>query len=387
VLTHAFLGSGDRGFTWLTPGPAGYAVDAKQPTMLVERDKQGAAAWRIAIVNTPTQTKEPRTVTFALLVHPAKARPSGRRVEQWKPWAGAPSAPALEWAARKPGLDMVLADAATVHEAFAARALLEGPAGGDAASAAATLADTFPIGLFRYLAAPHTGLSAQLRTNAGKLAGPGASPACDRMAIGRALLHDIGLDARGLGQRAAAANFVRALDAFGYFKDDGKTEFLPYWRAGDIVRYGEAFKRGNVFEVSEENPMARAHVSVFLRPSAANPAKLQALFVVVNENDKPAREQFYVLKPERLFGGPNALTPGAIIKDWDFSGIPEDSDWRRGSMIGSVSRPEGAGQFVLKDVEDGGFVTLASMGGGMEIYGKLFVPARGVRLLLGTGAP
>jgi hypothetical protein len=207
------------------------------------------------------------------------------------------------------------------------------------------------------------------------------------MALGRALLHDIGVDARGLGQRAAVATLVRALESFGYFKDDGKTEFLPYWRAGGIVRYGEAFTRGNVFEVTEENPMARAHVSVFLRPSAANPARLQALFIVVNENDKPAREQFYVLKPERLFGGPNALTPAAIIKDWDFSGIPEDSDWRRGSMIGSVSRPEGAGQFVLKDVEDGGFVTLASMGGGMEIYGKLFVPARGVRLLLGTGAP
>lgn len=387
VLTHAFLGSGDRGFTWLTPGATGFAVDAKLPSMLVERDKQGAVTWRIAIVNAPAKAKDVRTVTFALLAHPAKFRAAGRRMEQWKPWTGAAATPALEWAARKPGLDLVRADAATVHEALAARVLLEGPAGGDAASSAATLADTFPIGLFRYLAAPHTGLSGQLRTNAGKLAAPGASPACDRMAIGRALLHDIGLDARGLGQRAAAVNLVAALDAFGYFKDDGKTEFLPYWRAGDFVRYGEAFTRGNVFEVTEENRMARAHVSVFLRPSAANPAKLQALFVVVNEGDQPARERFYVLKPERLFGGANALTPAAIIKGWDFSGIPGDSDWRRDTMIGSVSRPEGGGRFVLKDVEDGGFVQQAGTGGGMEIYGKLFVPARGLRLLLGTGAP
>jgi hypothetical protein len=388
VLTHAFLGSGDRGFTWLTPGAAGFSVDEKLPTMLVERDKQGAVTWRIAIVNTPTKAKDPRTVTFALLVHPAKSRPAGRRVRQWTSWTGAPAVPALEWAARKPGLDLVRADAATVHEAVAARALLEGSAGGDAASAAATLADTFPIGLFRYLAAPHTGLAVQLRTNAGQLASPGASPACDRMALGRALLHDIGLDARGLGQRAAVANLVRALDAFGYFKDDGKTEFLPYWRSGGIVRYGETFTRGNVFEVTEADPMSRARVSVFLRPSAANPALLQALFVVVNEGDTPAREQFYVLKPDRLFGGPNALTPAAIIKEWDFAGVPEDSDWRRGVMVGAALYGSGAGgNTVLKDLEDGGYVQLASKGGGMEIYGKLFVPARGFRVLLGTGAP
>lgn len=386
VLTHCFLGSGDRGFTWLTPDATGFAVDAKLPTMLVERDKAGLVTWRIALVNTPTKVQEARTVKFALLVHPARAKALARHQAQWKPWSGAPATPALTWAARQPGMDLLRADAATVHEANGARALLAGLAGGDAKSAVATLADTCPMGLFRYLAAPHTGLSAQLRTNAAVLATPGAAPACDRIALGRALLHDIGVDIAGLGQRAQTATLLRALDNFGYFKDDGKMEFLPYWRAGEAVRFGEAFTKGGSFEVTEENPMARAYVSVYLRPSAKDPAKLQAMFVVVNEGDKPLREQFYILQPARVFGGANLVTAAAVIEGWDFTRIPEDSDWRKGVMIGSAANREKPGLF-LKDLEDAGFMQATSTGGGMEIYGKLFVPARSFRLLFGSGAP
>lgn len=385
VLAHCFLGSGDRGFTWLAAEATGFTVDAKTPTAVVERDKAGLVTWRLAFINTPTKAKDARTAKFALLVHPTRGKAAGRRQAQWKPWPGEAAAPALTWAARQPGLDLVRADSATVHEANAVRALLVGPAGGDALSAAATLADTCPNGLFRYLAAPHTGLNAQLRTNAGKLSTAGASPACDRIAIGRALLHDIGVDIAGLGQRAATANLLRALDAFGYFKDDGNTEFLPYWRNTDVVRFGEAFTKGGTFEVSEENPAARGYVSVYIRPTAKDPAKTQALFVVVNEGDKPLREQFYLLQPQRLFGGANALTAAAIIREWNFSAIPEDSDWRQGVMIGSAATREKPGLF-LRDAEDGGFMQATSTGGGMEIYGKLFVPARSFRLLLGTGA-
>lgn len=386
VLTHCFLGSGDRGFTWLTPDATGFAVDPKIPTMFVERDKAGLVTWRIAFVNTATKVKDARTAKFSLLVHPARSKAVARRQAQWKPWSGVPATPALTWAARQPGMDLVRADGATVHEANAARALLLGPAGGDALSATATLADSCPMGLFRYLAATHTGLLAQLRTNAATLAGAGAAPACDRVALGRALLHDIGVDIAGLGQRAETANILRALDAFGYFKDDGKMEFLPYWRAGDAVRFGEAFTKGGTFEVTEENPMARAYVSVYLRPSAKDPAKTQAMFVVVNEGDKPLREQFYILQPARLFGGANVVTAASIIEGYDFSRIPPDSDWRKGVMIGSAGNNREKPGLFLKDLEDSGFMQATSTGGGMEIYGKLFVPARSFRLLFGTGA-
>ena len=386
VLMHCFVGNGDRGFTWLTPGADGFAVDARLPTMVVERDKKGDATWRISLVNTPTKVKDERTVTFALLVHPARAKAAVRRAEGWKSWPGAPAMPAPAWAARKPGMDLVRADSATVHEYNAMRAVLDGPGGGAALSAAATLADTFPLGLFRYLAAPHTGLSVQLRTNAGKLATPGMSPACDRMAIGRALLHDIGVDPAGLGQRVDAANILQALDAFGYFLDDGKMEFRPYWRAGGVVRYGESFQKGDVFAVTESNPVARVHVSVFLRPSAKDATKSQALFVVVNEGDKPVREQLYVLQPQRCFGGPNVVTAHAVISRWDCSRIPKDSDWRLDVLIGSAQLDPKAPPVHLRDLDDNGFVQARSVAGGMEIYGLLYVPARGLRLLQGAGA-
>jgi hypothetical protein len=386
VLTHCFLGSGDRGFTWLTPNADGFAVDAKLPTMVVERNKEGAVTWRISLVNAPAKVKDERTVSFALLVHPAKTNAPSRRADAWKPWTGAPALPALSWAARKPGLDLVRADLATVHEAVAARAVLEGPGGGEAVSAAATLADTFPLGLFRYLAAPHTALPVQLRTNARKLSAPGASPACDRIAIGRALLHDIGVDPAGLGQRVSTAGILQALDAFGFFADDGKMEFLPYWRSGDVVRYGEAFQKGDVFAVTDENPTARVHVSVFLRPTAKDATKSQALFVVVNEGDKPLREQFYILQPARCFGGQNVISAASIIRKWDFSKVPKDSDWRQEVMIGSAQPDRELPGVHLRDLEDNGFVQARSFGGGMEIYGLLYVPARSFRLVYGAGA-
>jgi hypothetical protein len=385
VLTHFFLGNGDRGFTWLTPDATGFSVDDKVPTMAVERGKDGLLTWRIALVNTPTKARDPRTLAFALLTHPTRARTANRRQEQWTPWPGAAATPALAWAARKPGLDLVRADAATVHESFAARTLLAGPAGGDAASAAATLADTIPLGLFRYFAAPHTGLAAQMRPNAAALAAPGAAPACDRMALGRALLHDIGADVGGLGQRAQAATVLRALDRFGCFASDGQTEFLPYWRTAGVLRYGEPFVRDGEFETTAGDPMARARVSVYLRPAAKDPAKTQALFVVVNEGDKPLREQFYVQQPARLFGGPNKVTAQTAVSQFDYRRIPADSDWRQEAMAGSaVAR--GEPWACLLDAEDGGFVRAKKAADDLEIYGLLFVPARSFRLLYGAGA-
>jgi hypothetical protein len=76
--------------------------------------------------------------------------------------------------------------------------------------ALATLADRFPLSLFRYLAGTHTALGAQLRTDAATLTSAGASPAPDRMALGRALLHDIGVDVSSLANPVEAARVVQA---------------------------------------------------------------------------------------------------------------------------------------------------------------------------------
>jgi hypothetical protein len=380
----AFVGSGDRGFSWMVTTNS-FPVNARKPGMSLERDKAGGMVWRIPLVNDPVKLKGNAAIAFDLYIHPSRTKSPDRRTAGWLRWPGDPAA--LAWGSREPGAGMVRADAASMHEPTVSRAVLVGPAGGATRSTEETLADTFSLSLFRYLAAPHTGLSMQLRTNGrGGLPGAGDSPAWDRMAIGRALLHDIGVDPSGLGQLAGAANILRALDGFGYFKDDEKTEFLPYWRSGAVVRYGEAFKKTDAFTVTESNPAGRVHVSVFLRPTDSDPARHKALFVVVNEGDKPVREQFYILQPGRCFGGPNMVTAQTVIRGWDFSGIPGDSDWRQEVLIGSARPDRGSPPVHLRDLEDNGYVQARSVEGGMEIYGLLYVPARGMRLLVGAGA-
>lgn len=377
----AFVGTGDRGFTWLLSTNS-FPVNAAKTGMSLERDKAGGMVWRIALVNAPARLKGASLMTFNLFIHPFRTKSADRRPAGWLRWPGDPTV--LAWGSRSPGAGMLRAEAAGLHEATVSRVVMEGPAGGAIASVEATLAGTYPLNLFRYLAAPHTGLSVQLRTNGRPE--PGASPACDRMAIGRALLHDIGVDPAGLGQLAGAASLLRALEGFGYFKDDEKTEFLPYWRSGAVVRYGEAFKKADAFTVTEANPAGRVQVSVFLRPSDSDPAKHKALFVVVNEGDKPVREQFYILQPGRCFGGPNMVAAQAIIRGWDFTKIPGDSDWRQEVLIGSARPDRGSPPVHLRDLEDNGYVQARSVEGGMEIYGLLYVPARGMRLLVGAGA-
>jgi hypothetical protein len=386
VLPHFFLGTGDRGFTWLTPGGPGFAIDAKLPSMVVMRDKLAMLTWRSTIVNTPTSVKTARQVSFALLVHPAKFHAANFRQDAWLPWTGVPATPALTLAARQPGQALLRADAATVHAAMGNRAQLVGPAGGNALLAKTTLADSFGIGLFRYLAAPHTGLTVQLRPNAASLVTAGQSSAIDHMALGRALLHDIGVDMTGLSQKRQAARVLQVLDEFGYFKDDGETEFIPYWRSGEVVRYGEPYQPGDNFEIAQANPMARALVSVFVRPAAKDAKKLQAMMVVVNESDHPMREQFYILQPARLFGGPNKVTPAGIINTWDFSQIPPESDWRKSTMIGSALSKDDRLREVLMDLTDVSMIHGITRAEGMEIYGLLFVPPHSLRLIYGAGS-
>lgn len=58
------------------------------------------------------------------------------------------------------------------------------------------------------------------------------------------------------------------------------------------------------------------------------------------------------------------------------------SDWRQDVLVGSA----GNAPAYLRDLEDNGFVQARTVAGGMEIYGLLYVPARGMRLLYGAGA-
>lgn len=389
VVGHMFFGSGDRGWTWLTAGEAGWVIDPAAPTMTLTRDKDGAVTWRAILVNKAAKLDGDKTVAFTLLTHPAAARAAGFRKAAWMelPYAGKAAAVApLTAEARKEDKGVIRADCAGVQESFASAAALVGPAGGAAASADKTLADTVPMNFFRYLAGTHTCLPAYLATNSKAFVQPGQSEALDRMAIGRALLNDIGLDCTTVVHRALAAKVVTALTQFGYFEDDGKTEYIPYWRSREIVRYGEPFSGADVFSTFSQDPMARVYTSVWRRPTASKKGA-QAMLLVVNETDAPVRQQFYVLNVPRLFMGANRLTSGAIAGKLDYTGIPQDSDWSQGKIgRGTDVGVKNAGP-QLMDLEDGGSVVLASGKGNLETYGPLFIPAHGFRLLMGASDP
>jgi|688.fasta_scaffold101707_2 hypothetical protein len=427
-VTHFFLGNGDRGFTWLAGD--GIVLDKDAPSMSVERSRAKVTQWKIALVNKSPRGGE-KTANFAFLIHPARAQVADRRLTQWQPWSEKAATPTLDAAARGAlaGTNvLVRAEAASVCEVAAARALLEGVAGGEALNAGATLADRFPLGLFRYLAAPHTALAAQLRPNAATLTSAGASPAPDRMALGRALLHDIGVDLGGLADRVGAADVARALEEFGYFESDGQTEFLPYWRTEGIFQFGEDFEADadKGFAVTSESPTARTKVSAFIRSTGVEKTQYKGavnrrktLFVLVNEGTQAVREYLIIQNPQYLFGGPNKVQVEQIYSQLDFSYLAADGDWNRGRVERSMpeiysragtargAKPNVGNRIIyrahmseLMDLETGGFVRMgeketkirgkfagdAFLKNGWQIYGPVYVPARSMRLLYGAGS-
>jgi hypothetical protein len=381
VIPHLFWGSGDRGWTWLTEGENGWMVVPAAPTMTLTRDKTGAVIWRVLLVNQPANLKGERTVVFTLLTHPSVSRAVGFRKSIWLDWpfsGKAPQIPPLSIKAR-PGLSgLVRADAGSVVEARAGALLLEGPAGGEAVSAAKTLADTFPLALFRYLAGTHTGVGGRLLANSPNLVRPGQSPDCDRMVLGRALLHDVGVDPAGVTHLALMARVVGALSKFGYFETDGQVEYIPYWRSQTVVRYGEAHSGKDAFEENASDPMSRVKVSIWRRPAEGGRGA-KALLLMINEGAVPVREQLYILNPQRLFGRPNALRYKDCTKQWDLSSIPADSDWAGIKNAEIVSTDK-----FLLDLEDLGGTREVSNKGGLEVYGRTFIPAKGFRLLWGS---
>jgi len=372
LVTRAFVGDGDRGFTWTAQKGAGWRIDKDASMMTLRRDKLGRTTWRVRFVNHPV--KAPASVVkFGLRIHPAAFRAADRRRTAWfkdlvRDDPGAPRA-----------------DEAGLQDGRAVLALLTGPAGGHAVSREQDLAETYPMPLFRFLAAAHTGMSGRLVTNATDLIRPGMVPAPDRVAIGRALLHDIGLDARGIAHRTDALRVVKALHEFGYFESDGKTEFIPYWRAKSPVRYGEEFQEDDAFELTTEDPTARVYASVYRRPAGTRGKAAKAMIVIVNESSKPLREQLYVLDPQRVFGGPNKHTEGRIVSRYDYSFAPPSSDWGKGPMMRRKAAGGPRDPIVLEDLEDHGFVRRPAARDGVEVYGPVYVPAHGMRILYGSG--
>lgn len=62
----------------------------------------------------------------------------------------------------------------------------------------------------------------------------GERPFQSRAILGLCLLHDVGVEAGRINPKVAAAA-AKVLDQFDLF-DDARTEFIPYWRSGKLVR-------------------------------------------------------------------------------------------------------------------------------------------------------
>ncbi|MFW5803562.1 MAG: hypothetical protein ACOCWJ_06550 [Verrucomicrobiota bacterium] len=391
LLEHVFVGNGDRGFTWLTSGD-GFDLTDEDPFCELARNEDGDIVWTLNLVNHAVTLKGKAKAEFAILTHPAKPYADMSKSELWfktPATVDTPEASTISLddrqSAGSEGDSVVRADSATVYESTARLNVLAGPAGGDAESADKNISDAYTMPLFRYYAGTHTALPAVLRSNSGELIRAGNTPKPDRMVLGRALLHGISADIAKLAHVVSAGKLMKAIEEFGFFEDDGNTEFIPYWRSGEHVRYGEEFMGGE-FSVTQENPLAEAYATIYRRPVAEQADRYKAMIVVVNETDENQYAQFYLQDADRLLGGANSLTywPEMTKTYWQDDLIPSNSDWRKNNVRNYVV---GRGKTLesMIDMEGEGQVRQASKDGSLEIYGPLFIPAHDFRVVKISG--
>ncbi len=217
----------------------------------------------------------------------------------------------------------------------------------------------YPNSLWRYESHSFTGLVCRIVPDFMSVR-EGDEKRHERQYLGRALLHDIGVCSDGPhGYFANAEQAVRLLNRmhdFGLMEDQG-VEFIPYWRSGELVRYGG-------------EDLKDVYVSIFRRPMEGGGTK--ALFVILNESDKPLNLPLHVLNSDRIFGGANTLKAGdirgaaevpPILKKW----------W-------TALKDRNAATAALKNFETGEAVLKTSEG---DSYGPVYVPYHDYRVLYG----
>ncbi len=240
----------------------------------------------------------------------------------------------------------------------------------------------FPISMFRYASNTNKSLTTRIKPGLVGLKAsvvmPGDNPSLDRGVIGRALLHDIGVNTE-IANVEQLVKAINILSDFGYF-DEASTETIPYWRSRKFCRFGEEFS-GDAFETTEEDPFANTYVTIYRRPygQAGNRRGYKALFIIQNESDDPIRGRLHMLDSKGLLGGNNNLAVRNIRTRYP---LPENL-----SLDGRASKGFSyQGVTALEDMESMGAITKATKAQRQhfvktEIFGPIYIPAHDYRIL------
>jgi len=280
-------------------------------------------------------------------------------------------------------------NAATCFESFGYDTLLVEAASSDHASFELDNVVVYPNSQFRFNSHYFTGLVSRVVPRNGEsrseYSRPGDDKRLERQYFGRALLNDIGVICTGphgiFVQNDQTVPMLSVLAEFGFFSDDGQTEYVPYWRNQKIVRYGEALSDQEALKQRldpHRDSAAKVYVSAYRRPFERDGKRgYQVLLVIMNENDNPVSMPLHIADPGRLFGGRNLLPMKEAVAGLS---LPAGASGDLAAALGKWRTDE----VVLKDVEDGGFVKRASYDarrGGT--YGNVFVRPHDYRVLYG----
>ena len=208
---------------------------------------------------------------------------------------------------------------------------------------------------------------------------PGDDKRFDRQYLGRALLHDIGASFDGphgcMHQPEEGIRLLNLMDAFGMF-DESQTEFLPYWRNRNLVRYGPDYPDKEYTEF-DRPPETRVYVTAYRRPIERDGRKgYKVAFVVMNESETPVRTNLRILDPQRLFGGANNLTLQELATNWE----PDEAADKALLLAWTADAKD---EVVLQDMESKRFIRRAAGSEAQESYGPLYIAPHHYRLIYG----
>ncbi|MFW5803586.1 MAG: hypothetical protein ACOCWJ_06670, partial [Verrucomicrobiota bacterium] len=218
----------------------------------------------------------------------------------------------------------------------------------------------FPSPLYRYFSQSFSGLATAHMADH-TYAEYGDDKVLDRQIVGRALLHDIGVTPRGahgiIYHKEDVVRLLAELTDFGFF-NDRKIEKLPYWRNDAYVKMGDKPSRES-----------KVYVTVYRRP-LEDAEGYKALFVVMNERLEPVSLPLELLDIDRILGGPNTLTAGAVRRKTE---IPEElQDWWRSTTDLNDNT------IVLRDIESGEAVPVQKQNA--QSYGPIHIPFHNYRV-------